>query len=71
MIDIEQEYKTREGLKVIGLQVKEFNDCGSKVTFPVKGSIIKKYCSPRYQIWTMDGKTDLFNDHPDDLKLIG
>lgn len=59
MIDINKEYKTRDGNVVINLEYIPFNSAGKRVTFPIKGTIV--YEKPRklqYCIWTKDGKYD-------------
>lgn len=61
------QYRTREGHKVIGIHIVLRNSLGNEVTFPVKGSIVRKNCEPRYQIWTLGGNAVLFSEHKDDL----
>lgn len=75
-IDFAKEYTTRDGKPVFGLDLVLHNSCGGEVTFPVKGSInIGKTPSgrkkkSRFQIWTLDGRADLFNETPDDLVKV-
>ena len=59
-IDITKEYRTARGGKVLGLTIQLTNSCDNEVTFPVKGSIKVGRKMPRYCIWTLDGKADLF-----------
>ena len=54
-VDPHRQYRTRSGLSVSGLDIKPRNGAGRLVTFPVKGSIHKPNCQPRYMIWTLDG----------------
>jgi len=63
------QYKTRSGKRVIGVHIVKKNSFGAEVTFPVKGSIVvsEKPYRLRYQIWTIDGKAEVFSDHKDDL----
>jgi hypothetical protein len=60
-------YKTRSGHKVIGIDLKLYNSAGREVTFPIKGSIIRKGRQPRYNIWTLNGLSHLNKVSPDDL----
>ena len=59
-IDVTKKYKTRDGRRVVGLQIKMENSLGEEVTYPVKGAIDN---GPRkkmeYAIWTLDGKFSL------------
>ena len=75
MIDINAEYRTKSGKKVIGLIYKSLNDIGAKVTYPIKGSILikdKPICSYRYAIWSADGISDVVwgNSSQDDLVKV-
>jgi len=72
-IDINKKYVTRAGVPVQLHEIKLACDDGNEATFPAKGSIQKKGqgYKPRYQIWTLDGRADLFGDHDDDLIEAG
>lgn len=70
MIDITKPTRTRSGLKVVGLQYKPANDAGAVVTYPIKGSIIRKGREPEYQIWSEDGKYDVVLGRRPDLDLV-
>ncbi len=67
----EQQYRTREGYRVIGLEVKLHNSTGHEVTYPVKGAITKERqgSGPRYSIWSLDGRANVLANkgHRDDL----
>jgi hypothetical protein len=72
MIDLEKQYKTRNGYRVILFEIKELNSCGHKVTFPVKGTYY--HINPKtgkekpvYGIWKLDGKHEIFNESKLDL----
>ena len=56
-VDINKSYRTRSGLRVIGLERKEFNSAGKLVTYPIKGSVVVKEKPLRldYCIWTDEG----------------
>lgn len=65
-------YKTRNGRPILGLEIVLHNSANREVTFPVKGSIDRgKNREPRYQIWTLDGRANLFGDSKDDLVQQG
>jgi len=67
-IDPTKVYKTRSGKTVMGLDVKLTNSLNNEVTFPVKGSIDMGYKKqPKYMIWTLDGRMDLFHETSWDL----
>jgi len=66
-IDLSKTYATRAGIPVHGLRIKLHNGLGNEVSYPVKGSIKKKGHSPRYQIWTLDGRTLASSECSDDL----
>lgn len=61
MVDISKEYTTRNGKRVIGLEINEYNSCGFKVSYPVKGSIVQqeKPLKLEYAIWSIDGISDI------------
>jgi len=68
------QYKTRSGKSIIGLQIvlhtKYADGSLHEVTFPVTGSIDRgKGKQPRYAIWTLDGRANLFSESPNDLIL--
>lgn len=67
MIDLSKKYTTRSGHKVKGLRYKPLNECGNKVTFPIKGSILRPKREPEYGIWKEDGSYSLFGEHKLDL----
>jgi len=68
MIDINKQYQTKSGKDIFGLKIVEKTSGGFMATFPVKGSIDRgKGKAPRYQIWTLDGRTSIFGDSQDDL----
>ena len=62
-VDVEKKYKTRDGRDVINLQIVLHNSCGNEVTYPVKGSIIKRGTSARkkteYTVWSLDGRHNI------------
>jgi hypothetical protein len=64
--------KTRDGKTVIGLQYKPRNDAGKIATFPIKGSIVvrEKPRLMKYNIWTMEGKSELSGDDGYDLESL-
>jgi len=59
IMPLTQEYRTRDGHKVTGLRCVMHPDGtqGREVTFPLKGSIIRKGRPPEYCIWTIDGRS--------------
>lgn len=72
MIDLKKKYKTRDGRDVILHDIVEFNSCGNRVTYPVKGSIVNKkvYTKLQFSIWSKDGFADVVwnkNSHNRDL----
>jgi hypothetical protein len=72
-IDPSKTYRTRDGSEVINVQIVLFNSCGHEVTFPVKGTILRKKkvrTVPEYHIWTLDGRSNLFNENQNDLVLV-
>lgn len=69
-IDTARTYRTRAGKTVVLHDFVPRNSAGALVTFPVKGTIIRRDTPRRsdYQIWTRDGRADaLSTAHPDDL----
>lgn len=70
-IDTNKTYKTRNGKDIVGLTIQLTNENGNEVTFPVKASIVvrKKPYKTRYQIFTLDGRSTLWGNDPDDLIL--
>ena len=70
-------YQTRDGRAIIGLDIKlhisHANGDLHESTFPIKGSIDRgKRKQPRYAIWTLDGRVNLFGTaSKDDLVLVG
>lgn len=52
---------TCNGKRVIGLEIKHYNDVGDEVTYPVKGTIIlrEKPFKTKYTIWSLDGRADV------------
>lgn len=70
MIDTDRQYTTRAGATVTIHQVVPRTSTGAEATFPLKGTVselVKVRHRNRYQIWTMDGRADIFDDHPDDI----
>lgn len=67
------EYKTKNGTPVIISEIKEFNSCGERLTFPVKGNYFTKTKSGRlqshYSIWTLEGKRSVFGDSLLDIQI--
>ena len=61
MIDINKTYKTKSGKRVINLIYKLFNDCGNKVTYPIKGTVVlkEKPVQYEYHVWSEDGISDV------------
>jgi hypothetical protein len=55
------EGKTRLGQRVVGLKVVPYNDAGRKVTYPIKGSIVRKEkpLKLEYTIWSAEGICDV------------
>ena len=76
MIDLEKQYKTRDGHKVILHDIVLKNSCGKKVTYPVKGTIYldsKKnwgHQKTSYNCWSIDGITDVVWGNNKELDLI-
>ena len=72
MIDIKRKYRTRDGKRVVGLIYKPLNDCGNKVTYPIKGSIVvrEKPLKLKYHIWSEDGISDVVWGNNENLDLI-
>jgi len=65
--------RTKGGQAVLNLAVVPFNSCGRLVTYPVKGSIVrrKKPEKLEYQIWSIDGKVDVvWHRNPEDNLII-
>lgn len=62
-------YITRSGKRVIAMELKLYNDQGSEVTFPIKGTIVEreKPLKTRYAIWTLDGRATIWETSQDDL----
>jgi|APSaa5957512622_1039677.scaffolds.fasta_scaffold268593_1 hypothetical protein len=60
-IVLSKQYKTRNGCRVIGLDIKLKNSCGEMVTYPVKGTIIlrEKPRKTEYMIWSINGVVDV------------
>ena len=73
-IDPAKKYKTRDGKVVFGLSLVLHLRKGVELhetTFPVKGSISRgKGRMPRFHIWTLDGRSDLFEERGEDLILV-
>lgn len=60
-IDPNKEYRTRSGCQVMGLKIVPRNSAGGLVTYPVKGTVIRRE-KPRkieYQIWSIYGETNV------------
>jgi hypothetical protein len=66
IIDLEKEYQTVSGKRVIGLKYVPKNSNGKFVTFPIKGSVVvrEKPLKLEYNIWMSNGQFDVCNpDH--------
>ena len=65
------EAKTKKGQRVVNLSYVPHNSIGGKVTYPIKGSIVRKEkpFKVEYAIWSEDGKQDVVwgNNTQDDL----
>ena len=57
-IDITKQY-TSNGNPVVGLQIIPLNSSGGVVSYPVKGSILRKGKEPEYCIWSLYGEYDI------------
>ena len=60
MIDPSQTYTTRDGKRVIGLQVVARTSAGFLATFPVKGTVVvrEKPWRTKFRIWTLEGTSE-------------
>jgi hypothetical protein len=67
--DTTREYKTRRGDRVVLHEFVPRNSPGAIVTFPIKGTIIDKDRPRRktYNIWTLEGRSDVFGEGPNDI----
>ncbi len=67
--DTTREYRTRSGDRVVLHECVPFNSLGERVTFPIKGTIIKKDRprSKRFNIWTTEGRSRALGQAPDDI----
>ena len=65
--------KTKGGQEVVHLQYVPKNSIGATVTFPLKGTIIRrrKPLKTEFQIWTRDGRASVFEETEDDLVMEG
>jgi len=72
IITLDKKYKTRDGKRVELHAITEYNSCGAKVTYPVKGTIIlrEKPIKIRYMIWSINGVTDVVWNKFSNLDLI-
>jgi len=78
MIDITKKYRTIGGDEVVDLQYIPKNSAGKKVTYPIKGTIIRKGQTGRwghqkkdYQIWSEDGIVDIVSGkHAEDNLVL-
>lgn len=72
MIDVRKTYRTRSGLRVVGLEYKPLNSIGAKVTYPISGSIVmrEKPLKFEYMIWSEDGLFDVVRGRNSGLDLI-
>ena len=61
MIDVNKSYRTKNGQRVINLTYVPLNSAGNKVTYPIKGSIVRseKPLKVEYMIWSEDGIVDV------------
>jgi hypothetical protein len=67
--DTTREYRTRSGDRVIIHECVPHNSCGDRVTFPIKGTVIKA-SNPRikrFNIWTTEGRDNTFSESPMDI----
>lgn len=67
--DTTREYRTRNGDRVVLHEFVPTNFLGELVTFPVKGTVIKKDKprSKRFNIWTLEGRSMAIGEHTDDI----
>jgi hypothetical protein len=72
LIDITRPIKTKSGKRVIGLKYKEYNSCGKRVTYPLKGSIVvrEKPLKLEYCIWSEDGIYDVVWKKNSELDIV-
>ena len=72
-IDPTKKYTTRNGWNVENLMIVMENSIGNEVTFPIKGTYIKKRPGKSnqkiYAIWTLDGRNEV-NSIESTLDLI-
>jgi hypothetical protein len=69
--DLDKTYQTKSGKSIRGLQITMTNSLDNEVTFPVKGSVdMGKGKRPKFMIWTLDGRADLFQETNFDLKEV-
>lgn len=73
-IKLGREYTTRKGDDVIIHEISPLNSAGFKVTFPVKGTIVRKLkkgnrVKREYNIWRLDGRISIWGEREDDLIL--
>jgi len=73
-IQVDKMYRTRGGDSAIVHCFSPTNSTGAEVTFPYKGTIVRKNKKTNwgrqkrdYQIWDAEGKASVFGDDPDDL----
>lgn len=68
-VDNTQEYRTRNGDRVVIYDTVLRSSGGPIVTFPVKGTVIDKDHPRRkhMQIWTLDGRADVGRESRDDV----
>ena len=73
-IDPKKKYRTRGGIEVGMLEIKLYNGMGHEVTFPLKGSILRKTkkgrLKPDFNIWTLDGRAGVFGEDINDLTEV-
>jgi hypothetical protein len=74
VIDIKKRHETADGQRVLNLHYVPFNSAGGKVTYPIKGSIVRreKPIKLEYAIWSEDGEADVVwgNNSGDNLKEV-
>jgi hypothetical protein len=67
--DTTREYRTRRGDRVVLHDFVTHNSPGALVTFPIKGTFFDKD-RPRkktFNIWTLEGRSDIFGPGPNDI----
>jgi hypothetical protein len=67
-IDISKPYRTRSGLRVIGLCRTPRNSCGTLVTYPIKGTVVlrERPWRTKYAVWTDEGRAQAVPEWQDE-----